>query len=214
MKEILNNEFEIEIDVDGVMADMDGNYAQYISDIIPDFTEETHIFEWGIPDIARDFPEAAKRITALYSDYNFIRNLPRYPGVEEGLNRLYNLIKSLGVKGKIVIHTHMRDENVAKARREWLEDLKQDTKVDFEIDICVGSQKNMRKNSLALIEDNVRNCSVSDARYKFLIRRGHNRKYNECDLGYCQQGFVSSDLLDAVIRLEELFNNILMKECS
>lgn len=203
MKDELNNEFEIEIDVDGVLADMDGNYAQYISDIIPDFTEETHIFEWGIPDIARDFPEAANRITALYSDCNFIRSLPRYPGVEEGIKKLYNLIKPLG--GKIVMHTHMRTDECANVRREWLEELKAETGVDYDIDICVGANKNMRQNSLILIEDSVRNCTTSNAKYKILIRRGHNRKYSESDLGICENSYVFKSFLDSVIGLEELF---------
>lgn len=31
---------KIEIDVDGVLANMDGSYAEYVKDIIPDFSEE------------------------------------------------------------------------------------------------------------------------------------------------------------------------------
>lgn len=201
----LNRIFEVEIDVDGVLADMDGSYGEYVKDIIPDFSEEKYIKEWNMPEIARDFPEAHKRIVSLYSTPEFMRNLPRYSGIIEGLQRLYALITPLN--GVIVIHTHVKDYTCSLMRREWLEELRAESGVNFEIDISNGDLKNMRKGSLILIEDNVRNCRVSDAKYKFLVRRGHNRAYNECDLGGCSESYVVDSFLSAVEQIEEIFSD-------
>ena len=49
--------FDIEVDVDGVLANMDGNYTPYVKHIIPDFTEEKYITEWSMPQVAKDYPE-------------------------------------------------------------------------------------------------------------------------------------------------------------
>ena len=80
--------FEVEIDVDGVLANMDGSYGEYVKDLIPDFSEEKYIVNWNMPEVARDFPEAHKRIIALFSTPEFMRSIPRYEGIVEGLQRL------------------------------------------------------------------------------------------------------------------------------
>lgn len=207
MKKVHNKifEFEIEVDVDGVLADMDSSYGEYVKDLIPDFTEETHILSWNMREVERDFPEAHKRIVSLYSNPEFIRTLPRYEGIVEGMQRLYELVTPLN--GRIVVHTHVRDYICSLKRREWLDDLKEDSGVDFEVDISSGELKNMRSNSLVLIEDNVRNCTVSNAKYKILLRRGHNRVFTEKDLGSCDGSIVVDSFLEAVKALEELFRS-------
>ena len=53
---------EIEIDCDGVLANMDGAYNPYVKDIIPDFCEEKYIKEWNMPHVEAEYPEAFSRI--------------------------------------------------------------------------------------------------------------------------------------------------------
>ena len=48
----------IEIDTDGVLANMDGGYEPYLKRLIPDFTEEKYIDNWGMPKVQEICPEA------------------------------------------------------------------------------------------------------------------------------------------------------------
>lgn len=187
---------EIEIDCDGVLANMDGAYAPYVKDIIPDFSEEKYIREWNMPLVAQEYPEAYARIQKLWVDPVFISNLKRYSGVEDGLRNLYSSVKD---KADIILHTHIFDTGaVYNSREKWLKDLRKETNVDFVIDISTGSNKGTRKTTDILVEDNVGNMQRSNADYKILIRRGHNRNYTEKDLGTCKQGFVCSSFYDSV----------------
>ena len=186
----------IEIDVDGVLANMDGAYAPYVSDLVPDFSEEKYITEWNMPYVAKNFPEAFKRISSLWVNPEFIYNLQRYPRIEDGLIKLYSAVKDMA---NIVIHTHIFNlGEVFESRKSWLEDLREDTNVDFIIDICKGENKKTRTDSKIVIEDNVSNLRKSNAEYKILIRRGHNRNYNENDLGDCKKSFVCDSFYDSV----------------
>lgn len=186
----------IEIDVDGVLANMDGSYAEHVKDIIPDFSEEKYITEWNMPYVEQNFPEAFKRISALWTNPSFIRSLERYPKVEEGMKKLYSSVKD---KAEIIVHTHIFNPGaVFESRKSWLEDLRDETDVDFIIDICTGAIKKTRIDSKIVIEDNVFNLRKSNADYKILIRRGHNRKYNENDLGVCKKAFVCNSFYDSV----------------
>ena len=135
---------EIEIDCDGVLANMDGAYAPFVKDIIPDFSEEKYIREWNMPHVEAEYPEAFHRIQKLWTNPDFIYNLERYPGVEEGMKKLYNNVKD---KAEIVLHTHIFDLGpVYESRAKWLNDLREDTDVDFIIDICTGAKKSIRQN--------------------------------------------------------------------
>jgi 5'(3')-deoxyribonucleotidase len=194
---------KIEIDVDGVLANMDGSYAEYVKDIIPDFSEEKYITEWNMPFVEQNYPEAFKRISSLWDNPTFIRDLPRYPKIEDGMIKLYNSVKGVA---DIIVHTHIFNPGaVFESRNSWLEDLREDTNVDFMIDICTGSCKKTRTDSYIVIEDNVRNLRNSNADYKILIRRGHNRNYSEKDLGSCKKSFVCNSFYDSV----DIVKNIL-----
>ena len=193
---------QVEIDVDGVLANMDGSYTPYIIDIIPDFTEEKYITEWSMPQVANDYPEAFERVKKLWVDADFIYSLPRFEKVVDGLQELQSLCKN---KLEIVIHTHLFNGGaVYDSRYKWLEDLREDSKVDYTIDISVGDTKKTKTNTKILIEDSVRNLQKSNAEYKFLVRRCHNRNYNESDLGNCRKAFVVSSFYEAVQKLKNI----------
>ena len=194
---------EIEIDCDGVLADMDGAYAPYVQDIIPDFSEEKYIREWNMPLVEKEYPEAYERIKKLWIDPLFISSLKRYPGVEDGLRTLYSSVKDVA---DIILHTHIFNSGpVYDSREKWLKDLRDETNVDFVIDISTGSYKQTRDGTMILVEDNVNNLQRSNADYKILIRRGHNRNYSEKDLGSCKESFVCNSFYDSVDVIKKIF---------
>ena len=48
------------------------------------------------------------------------------------------------------------------------------------------------------------NLQKSNAEYKIIIRRGHNRKYNENDLGICKKSYVCNSFYDSVEIIKEI----------
>ena len=64
------NKYIVEVDTDGVLADMDGSYGPYITDIIPDFSEEKYIRGWPMPIIRDKYPNAHDIIKALWRAEN------------------------------------------------------------------------------------------------------------------------------------------------
>lgn len=195
-------EFQIEVDVDGVLADMDGGYTPYIIDIIPDYTEEKYITGWSMPIVAENYPEAFERVKKLWVDPEYIANLPRYERVTEGMSKLGKFCKN---KAKILVHTHLLEDGaVYSSRYNWLKDLQRESKTDFDINISVGPVKKVFDNIKVKIEDCVSNLQKSNADYKFLVRRCHNRDFNESDLGECKGAFVVDSFYDAVQIIEDI----------
>lgn len=205
-----NREFIVEIDVDGVLANMDESYGPYIEHIVPNFSEEEHITDWGIPYLQENYPEASKIIRGLYVNPEFIRGLPRYENIEKYLNRIYNVVNSYN--GKTVVHTHILSPECEQPRELWLKELKRDSEVDFEIDICVGAKKKTRVNSLIVVEDNISNLKKSSAPYKILMRRGHNRNYGLNDIGAYEQGYIVEDLSNVANIIEKILQGSLLYE--
>jgi len=194
--------WEIEIDVDGVLADMDGAYGHYVNHIIPNFNEEEHILNWGMPEVSAKYPEAFEIIKSLWTNPAFFTSLNTYPKVKEAIIKLGKIANN---NANVVIHTHVFDgEGVYEKRYEWLETLKHETGVNFKTEISQGNIKSTRTNTDILIEDNVTNLYKSNAKYKILIRRGHNRSFNENDLGDAQQKFVVKDFYEAVEKIENI----------
>lgn len=173
---------KVEIDVDGVLANMDGAYANHIKHLIPDFSESKYVKSWNMQEIGDVSPEALSIIKNLWVTPDFIGGLHRFPGVEEGM-KILNAIPNLD----IVVHTHILDnDDVVKRRYQWVKKLEKDIGGNFTIDICVGASKTMRTDTYYIIEDNVRNLNNSSAKVKFLVRRCHNRNFNEDDIGNCE----------------------------
>lgn len=191
----------VEVDTDGVLANMDGSYGKYIRHIIPDFTEEKYIRGWGMPDVQKNYPEAFEIVKTLWVNPQFLKELPRYNGVEEGM-RIIAQIPTFDV----VVHTHILEEGKAsKSRERWLKQLRKDSGVDFDIDICTGETKKTLDNPYVTIEDNIKNLNRSKAKIKFLIRRAHNRDFTVADIINCEKAFVVNSFYDAAIILQELF---------
>ena len=193
---------DIEIDVDGVLADMDGSYTEYVKHLLPDFTEEKYVRNWGLPELKEAYPEVHKIITSLWVNADFYSDLPYFPKVVEGMQKLYEVSKG---KANIVVHTHiLNDELVYKSRENWLKRLQRDSGVPFKIEISFGDVKDTRDKSFIVIEDNVFNLQKSKADYKMLIRRWHNRDFDAKDVGECKGAFVFQSFYDSVFEVEKI----------
>lgn len=193
--------YELELDVDGVLVNMDGSYKPYIEHIIPNFSEEEHILNWGIPEIKESHPEAYDIIFGLYSNPKFIRHLPLYDGIEEDLKLLYNLMQL--TNGRLVIHTHIFNDVCAIERRLYLETLRLKLNIDYDIEISVGDKKQTRTTSYIVIEDNIKNISLSNAPIKILMRRGHNRSFDISSLNAERNKYEVTKLSEVLPILEQ-----------
>ena len=202
----------IEIDADGVLIDMDGSYAPYVEHIVPDYTEEKYVTDWGLPLLKEKYPKAHEIIFDLYKNPKFISDLPRYKGVVSSLKALSFFIKFLNEDYKMLIHTHMRGDECAKARREWLEKLKEESKADFQIKISKGMSKEKSQTKFCLIEDNVSHLKRSKAKIKILIRRNHNRKYGLEDINVIEDGKICNSFKEAAIYLETKISGVEINE--
>jgi len=183
----------VEVDTDGVLADMDGQYGPHISHIVPDYSEERYIRGWSMPLIRDNYPEAHNIIKSLWRSPAFIGSLPRFENVEEGMQKLCSLP---GVQ--VIVHTHIFNQSAGAAREKWLEQLRSDTDTDFDIDVCVGDTKKTLDHVDVTIEDNILNLNRSKAKIKFLVRRAHNRDYNVEDIENASAAFVVNSFYDAV----------------
>lgn len=183
----------VEVDTDGVLADMDGSYGPYITDIIPDFSEEKYIRGWSMPIIRDKYPNAHDIIKALWRDPDFIGNLPRFENVEDGMKALCAIP---GVQ--VIVHTHIFNKEAGAARKKWLEKLRKDTGTNFKIDVCIGESKKTLDKVDVTIEDNINNLNRSHAKIKFLVRRAHNRDFGVLDIENADAAFVVDSFYDAV----------------
>lgn len=186
----------LEFDTDGVLADIYTSLTPHLTDIIPDFSEDTHIQNWTMSNIKEEYPLAYTRIMSLFTTPKFIAGLPRYAKVLEALHLLRHALDSR--EYQVSINTHIMDASCVISRDTWLRDLRQDANMDFNIIISQEDIKRMQPDSYILVEDSVENCRRSNATYKFLVRRGHNRGYTEKDLGVCEAAYVVPDFYTAV----------------
>lgn len=191
----------IEVDTDGVLANMDGGYEPYLRKFIPDFTEEKYIDDWGMPKVQKLCPEAFNVVQGLWKDYDYMRNLKRLPDVEYGFQILNNL------DFDVVIHTHIFSDEAATARREWLEDLMIDADTNFDIDICQGAVKSTLENPYITIEDNIKNLNKSNAKIKILIRRCHNRNVKLTDITGGEIRFICNSFYEAAQKIALIENS-------
>ena len=169
----MDKKIKIEIDVDGVLADLLNNkeLKNMLSDVYPDYTEEC-IEEYDFANIKRNNPIAAQIIRDSFSNASYMRKVPVYSGVTEGFNRLAQ-ISNLD----ICIHTLVfGGYDVIKARKDWLEELEHSANVRYQID---HTKKIMFNDSHIVIEDSPGNLDNSNAAIKILIAHGYNKKYAE-----------------------------------
>lgn len=201
-----------EIDVDGVLANLDGSYAPYVRKYIPDFSEAKYVHSWGMENIYEISKEAYDTIHKLWIDPKFMGRLPRFPRVKEGF-ALLNAVPNL----EIVIHTHLlTDGPVVEARERWIKMLEKEVGGKFTIDICCGKSKQMMTDSEFVVEDSVRNLNASFAPKKFLVRRCHNASFSIKDIRSVKESYIVPDFYTAasIIYGEMTGKLIVTESCS
>lgn len=166
----MSKKWNIECDVDGVLADL------YGSKVMKNHMERFGTFsEYMLTDYAIESCNNPSIITGLRSGFRdayIIRHLEAYDYVDKFVSELCNMKD----KANFTIHTLIcGGADAVKARRDWLEDLSKRTgRFSFMIDI--GS-KSMILNTDILIEDCPDNIERSNAKYKILILHPYNMNY-------------------------------------
>lgn len=166
----------IEIDVDGVLADLFGNkeLKKMLKNAYPGWKPEI-IKEYNFAHLKTTHPEAYNIILNSFKNASYMRSLPAYHGVEEGFTRLATLAQNTQLD--ICIHTLIfGGMEVIKARKDWLDDLQLPEHVRYQID---HEEKRMFKGSFVIIEDSPDNLERSNAKHKILISQSYNQKYAE-----------------------------------
>lgn len=166
----------IEIDVDGVLADLFGNkeLKKMLKNAYPGWKPE-HIKEYNFAHLKQTHPEAYNIIFNSFKNAKYMRGLPAYKGVSEGFTRLDALAQTS--KLDICIHTLIfGGMEVIKARKDWLDDLRLPNHVRYQID---HEEKRMFNGSFILVEDSPDNLDRSNATHKILISQSYNEKYAE-----------------------------------
>lgn len=162
---------KIEIDVDGVLADLLNNaeLKAMLADVFPNYNEDC-ITVYDFANIKESNPIAEKIIRDSFSNPDYMRRLPAYEGVLEGFERLAKIPEL-----DICIHTLVTGGyDVIKARKEWIEELNRHDAIRYQID---HHKKTMFNDSYIVIEDAPENLERSNATHKILIAHGYNKQY-------------------------------------
>lgn len=188
--------FKIEIDVDGVLANLVDNpiIRERVRTVYPEYTAAC-VTKYDFSDLKEVNIDAYNIIFASFKDVDYMSSLPLFDGVIEGLQRLHNL------PVKMHVHTLIKGsmENV-RGREAWLNQLTQYVPFDYTVDYLT---KNMFNDTDILIEDCPANIEASNAKIKILIQHNYNKDYAET----CRDVIVAQDFNHATRIIEELVNN-------
>jgi 5'(3')-deoxyribonucleotidase len=195
----------IEVDVDGVLADIHGHLSNYLSDVYPGFDGDKHIESWTMKELDLLNINLRPRIFELFGDPEFISTIVPYYDVVDSLKQLSLTVKDWGMD--LVLHTNVHSQCV-EARQEWIQRQADQLGVHLECKVTSCPVKEVWPNTYAIIEDNLENIQNAVADVKILMRRGHNRNYSEKDLGVCKHAHVVTSFAEAVDLLIDLKENL------
>lgn len=177
MGELSNKGLIVEIDVDGVIANIHNGLNKSVSkEFGIDFNGDRDICTWSMKELD---PDVRKFIFSQFSNPDFISGLDYLDCSLEALILIDIMVRKLN--GKIVINTNINSP-CREAREEWLKTLIKTSGIKAECITDSNPSKVMLKDSYIVVEDNADNLRNSTAPYKFLIRRGHNRSVTVEDL--------------------------------
>lgn len=184
----------IEVDIDGVIANIHGALGERVKDIHKGFDGDSHISTWGMKELNSLDERLRPRIFTLFGNPEFIKSLKVYDGVLGSFKLLSRFCSSTDLE--ILVNTNVF-KGCEEARVSWLNELKEQTGADFRVIVASDSPKKMLDSSI-LIEDHIDNLLRSNAPYKIMIRRGHNRAFQSTDLKASKEGYVVNSFSDAV----------------
>lgn len=167
----------IEIDVDGVVANIHGGLNKPVSKKFGvDFDGERDLKTWGMHEVGE---EKRKFIFELFKTPQFIGDLKPLDDAIDALISINKLIEHYGC-GQIVFNTNIAD-NCVDIRSAWLDDIIKKTGITATKIVNPTYPKAMLR-SFIVVEDNLDNLNRSKAFVKILVRRGHNRSVTSNDI--------------------------------
>jgi 5'(3')-deoxyribonucleotidase len=167
----------IEVDIDGVIADIHGALGENLTDIMEGFVGDHHVHSWDMKELNEIDERLRPRILQLFGQPDFIRNLKPFDGAFNSLLTLVAYAEANDLD--VVINTNVFNGCV-DARKEWLDQFFKEFGITISYNVVSTSGKKMM-DSLIIVEDSIVNILNSSAPYKFLVRRGHNRSFTEAD---------------------------------
>ena len=191
--------FKIEIDVDGVLADLVDNpvIRERVRTVYPEYTASC-ITKYDFSDLKETNIDAYNIIFASFKDVEYMSNLPLFDGVIEGLQRLHKL------PVKMHVHTLIKGSMAnVRGRESWLDNLTQYAPFEYTVDYL---KKNMFTDTDILIEDCPANIEASNARIKILIQHNYNKEYAD----QCRDVIVARDFNHATQIIENMISNALI----
>ena len=166
----------LELDVDGVVANIHCGLNSYVNEKFGiDFDGDKDIYTWGMKELDS---EVRSYIFSLFGDPEFIRNLKPFNGSLEALKSISAKVNGLG--GCIVFNTNVF-KGCVEARKDWLSEFLADSGIEAFKIVKSNKGKDML-NSTIIVDDCFDNIVNSNAKVKVLMRRGHNRSINTCDI--------------------------------
>lgn len=171
----------VEIDADGVLLQTHTYMNNFLQQYYQGFDGERDIYSWGMRELDELNPELRPAIIRLFNDAFFMGSIPFYSCADAAMSLI---IKSCIKAGNIVpiIHTHCSTA-VAKSRYDYLYSWLVNCKFPAALIVDTDEHKiSLPGNILMTIEDNVTNLKNSNAKYKCLVSRGHNRFASPQDL--------------------------------
>jgi 5'(3')-deoxyribonucleotidase len=187
----------VEVDIDGVIADIHGALGAQLTDIMEDFVGDHHVHSWDMKELNELDERLRPRILELFGTPEFIGGLNPFVGAFDSLVALVNYAKENGLE--VVINTNVFTGCIP-AREAWLDRWFEIHGINLKYAVTSVKSKAMM-NSLVIIEDNIENIRNSSAPYKFLVRRGHNRLFVQEDFGVCVEGIIVDSFSDAVVHV-------------
>lgn len=186
----------VEVDVDGVLANMMGGLTPFMQQYIPDFDVDKYVRDWNFTDIEKASREAYAVAWELLSDPAFIRGLDAFPNAYRGMDTLLGFLGHPDMQKKgsplVVIHTHIPPRDsfasdpllAAKMRADWCQRFlgpNANGRVAVIVDTGRDKERLTSRPCLALFEDNTLAMNGSVAEHRYLIRNPHTQ---HLDLGW------------------------------
>lgn len=194
----------IEIDVDGVLADIHGHLNSYLSSIHPGFDGDKDIQSWSMKELDLINKNIRPRILQLFGDPEFISTISPFYDALDALKQLLYSAQDWGMD--LVLHTNVHD-NCVSSREEWIRRQADHLGLELKCRVTSHPVKEVLENTYAIIEDNADNLKSSNADIKILMRRGHNRFFGTKDIGSCKEAYVVTSFSEAVDLLIDIKEN-------
>lgn len=202
LKEDFDKKVIIEVDVDGVVLNIHQHLNNYVRDLYPDFDGDKHIESWGMEELNKLHKDLRGRCLSLFNSPEFMTTIPFFDNAIDSLKVLDSFQQQYS-NVLVVLNTHCFNSDIVMSRYKQLSKILRDENIGIPLFCNSGTEKKML-NSSCCIEDCYLNLKRSNALYKFLVARGHNRHVKYEDMGHCYVLYFGGQLSSYVGIVEDL----------